>query len=96
MTGNRGYLGKATLSLVESSVLDQAAEEDQQAMPQLRGITESSSHIDTAPRSVDRLGVLPLIGEQIRQNAKSAPAFGKGQRRAFFVRLGQEPATIGR
>ena len=45
-------------------------------MTQLVRITEGSSHFYTAPRSVDRLGVPPLIGEEIRQYAESLPAFG--------------------
>ena len=61
VTGNRGDLGQARGGLIEPAGLDQAARENQQAMAQLRGITEVSSHFDTALRGVDRRGEMPLI-----------------------------------
>ena len=61
--GRRGYLGQASVSFIQPAGLDQATQESQQAMPQLRGITEDSSGLDASLRGVDRLGVAPLIGE---------------------------------
>ena len=49
-------------------------------MSELRGITEVVADLDAALRGVDRLGVAPLIGEEIRQDAESPPAFGESSR----------------
>ena len=91
---NRGYLGQATVSLVEPAGLDQAAQESQQAMPELHGIAEVSQRLDAALRGADRLCVASSVGQEIGQDAKSPPAFGEGQRCAFFDPLSQEPAAV--